>query len=142
MFERNDKALRIAHTLFKICLWIFLIMCLIVGIVGSIVFENGWYVLISLCGLLVCFIGWIVHMLVYSFLCDVKLIRNKLYGESNEGLDDFLKTYKERVVELEEREKKEEEKEAELAHLYQLMEQGIITEDEYKKRENDITERE
>ncbi len=73
-----------------------------------------------------------------SYLCGIKLIRNKLYGESNEGLDDFLKTFKERVDEVDEDIKKQEEKEAELANLYQLMEQGLITEDEYKKREKEL----
>ena len=140
MFERNDRALQTAHALFKVCLWILLIMCFICGIVCSIVFKSGWFILIALGGLLVCFLGWIGHMLVYSFLCDVKLIRNKLYGESNEGLDDFLKSTSEQISELEEEERMADEVEAELAHLYQLMEQGFITEEEYKKREKELTE--
>ncbi len=121
MFERNDKALRTAHTLFTVFLWIFLILCLICGVVCSVVLESGWYVLIALFGLLVCFLGWIVNMLIFSFLCDIKLIRNKLYGESNEGLNDFLKSYREQVTEWDEQEKEDERLEAKLADLYQLM---------------------
>lgn len=141
MFERNDRALRTAHTLFKVCLWIFLIMCFICGIVCSIVFESGWYFLIALFGLLVCFLGWVVNMLVYSFLCDVKLIRNKLYGESNEGLYNFLKSYREQIAEQEEEEKRAELEEAKLA-LEELREKDMITDEEYEVQKKELLSKE
>lgn len=40
---------------------------------------------------------WVFGRLYLSYLCDIKLIRNKLYGVGNENLDVFLKTKAERT---------------------------------------------
>ncbi len=138
MFEQNDKALTTYRTGCIVALIICIVGCLIAGIALAVIIHWTSYIFIVPCGISLCDILWLRVKVHLSYLCDIKLIRNKLYGESNEGLDDFLKTFKERVDEVDEDIKKEEEKEAELAHLYQLMEQGLIAEDEYKKREKEL----
>lgn len=90
MFKKNDRYLLIA----RILILVFAIAWAIGGAVIGIVLiaignpASAIIVLISMpiTGLSVWFFG----MLTLSFLCDVKLIRNKLYEESNENLKGFL----------------------------------------------------
>ena len=55
-----------------------------------------------------------------TFLCDVKLIRNKLYGIGNENLKVFL------------------EEDDILVLLYNLYAQGILTEEEYLTKKEEL----
>ena len=138
MFERNDKALLTAGAIIKVFIGIIAILSLVMGIILAVLVHAALF-LIIFGGWFICWLIWIFARLYLSYLCDIKLIRNKLYGESNEGLADFLKTYKEQIAELEKEERKSEEVEEKLAHHYQLFMEGKITEEEYKEYEEELT---
>lgn len=91
MFEVNDKSLRTVRVILNVVTWIGVIACIICGIVLSALgmIEMGLPILFV--GPFACWLMWVFGRLYLSYLCDIKLIRNKLYGVGNENLDIFLK---------------------------------------------------
>ncbi len=138
MFERNDKALLTTRIIVMVTIGIFAVAFLALGIALAVLIE-GVYFLIAFAGWFLCWVMWVFARLYMSYLCDVKLIRNKLYGESNAGLEVFLKAKEERSdsPEVKARRKATEE---ELEHLQQLVNSGVITTEEYEKRKRELTE--
>ncbi len=98
MFEVNDKFLRTARVILNIWVWGGAIVCVIGGIVLSAVGMLAAGLPILFAGPFVCWVSWVFGRMHLSHLCDVKLIRNKLYGIGNEDLDVFLKTKAERTA--------------------------------------------
>ena len=98
MFEVNDKSLRTVRVILNVVTWIGVIACIICGIVLSALgmIEVGLPILFV--GPFACWLMWVFGRLYLSYLCDIKLIRNKLYGVGNENLDVFLKTKAERTA--------------------------------------------
>lgn len=98
MFEVNDKFLRTVRVILNVVTWIGVIACIICGIVLSALgmIEMGLPILFV--GPFACWFSWVFGRLYLSYLCDIKLIRNKLYGVGNENLDVFLKTKAERTA--------------------------------------------
>ena len=98
MFEVNDKSLRTVRVILNVWVWGGAIACVICGIVLSALgmIEVGLPLLFV--GRLACWLMWVFGRLYLSYLCDIKLIRNKLYGVGNENLDVFLKTKTERTA--------------------------------------------
>lgn len=92
MFEVNDKFLRTVRVILNVWVWVGAIACVICGIVLSALgmIEMGLPILFV--GPFACWLMWVFGRLYLSYLCDIKLIRNKLYGVGNEDLDVFLKT--------------------------------------------------
>lgn len=91
MFEKNDKPLLTFRTLVDVLLVIAILLGLILGIL-FIVNENYFSGLILLIGVpLLSLLIWLVIRLFITCLCDIKLIRNKLYDISNDNLEVFLK---------------------------------------------------
>ena len=138
MFERNDKALLTTRIIVMVTIGIFAVLSLALGIALAVVIE-GVYFLFSFAGWFLCWLLWVIARLYMSYLCDVKLIRNKLYGESNAGLEVFLKAKEERSNSIEAK-KKQTDIEEELKHLQQLLSSGVITTEEYEKRKSELTE--
>ena len=91
MFEKNDRILFAAKIILYFAIFIFAVASLVLGIVLSIVMESSALFLVALAGWFVCLLMWVFSKLLLSYLCDIKLIRNKLYGESNAKLERFLK---------------------------------------------------
>ncbi len=91
MFEKNDRILFAAKIIIYIAIFIFAVASLVLGIVLSIVMESSALFLVAFAGWFVCLLMWVFSKLLLSYLCDIKLIRNKLYGESNAKLERFLK---------------------------------------------------
>lgn len=91
MFEVNDKFLRTVRVILNVWVWVGAIACVICGIVLSALgmIEMGLPILFV--GPFACWFSWVFGRLYLSHLCDIKLIRNKLYGEGNENLEIFLK---------------------------------------------------
>lgn len=91
MFEVNDKFLRTVRVILNVWVWVGAIACVICGIVLSALgmIEMGLPILFV--GPFACWVSWVFGRLYLSHLCDIKLIRNKLYGVGNENLDIFLK---------------------------------------------------
>lgn len=98
MFEVNDKFLRTVRVILNVWVWVGAIACVICGIVLSALgmIEMGLPILFV--GPFACWVSWVFGRLYLSHLCDIKLIRNKLYGVGNENLDVFLKTKAERTA--------------------------------------------
>ena len=108
MFEQNDKTLFTAQSIIKIFCIIGAILCFISGIIlcvtssqevtgnlGEIKNITNYTQIIGgvaliLFGSLVFWILWIFSKLMFSVLCDIKLIRNKLYELSNDNLKSFI----------------------------------------------------
>ena len=98
MFEVNDRSLRTVRVILNVVTWIGVIACIVCGIVLSALgmIEMGLPILFV--GPFACWLMWVFGRLYLSHLCDIKLIRNKLYGVGNENLDVFLKTKAERTA--------------------------------------------
>ncbi len=90
MFQKSDRTLLIVRLIVLICILIFAMAIGIVGILVCIDFSILYGLLILFVGALLCWLNWLFWNLLFGFLCDVKLIRNKLYRESNEGLKGML----------------------------------------------------
>lgn len=90
MFGKNDKALLAARIILIVVISILTTGCVLAGIIMTIVDENLIFLLISAGGALFCWLAWVIARLYLSYLCDVKLIRNKLYGIENDNLQVFL----------------------------------------------------
>ena len=137
MFEANDRALLTTRKIIIAFLIIFALGSLAAGIALAVVMEQSVYLLVALPGWFACWLTWVFARLYMSYLCDVKLIRNKLYGASNDNLSPFLTG----VKELEKEEKKEDLEEAKLA-LEDLRASGSISEEEYIKQKEELLEAE
>ncbi len=90
MFEKNDKQLLIVRTILNVVTWIFIILGVVLGIVLSALemLEIGLPLLFF-----IPFLSWVMWVFVrlhLSHLCDIKMIRNKIYGVDNDNLKVFL----------------------------------------------------
>ena len=85
MFEKNDKALFTARTLLIVVCLIFGIGGAIAGIVLCCIDEDMLAIGLPLlfCGPFFAWLMWIFGQLSLNMMCDIKLIRNKLYGVGN-----------------------------------------------------------
>lgn len=137
MFERNDRALLTTRIIIMVIIGIFGVLSLVMGIVLAVLIHGALF-LTAFVGWFFCWLLWVFARLYLSYLCDIKLIRSKLYGENNNGLEVFLKAKEERSDSPVMQEKKEIVN-TELAHLQQLLNSGVITNEEYEKRKSELT---
>lgn len=141
MFEKNDKALLTARIIINVIIGIFALLSLVMGIVLAVLVYWALF-LTAVAGWLLCWIMWIFSSLYLSYLCDIKLIRNKLYGEDNDGLEAFLNTYKNEVKSVSATKEKtadiEIDVETDLKSIKQLLDEGLISEEQYKNWEDEI----
>ena len=137
MFERNDKALLTTRIIIMVIIGIFAVLSPVMGIVLAVLVHGAMF-LLAFVGWFGCWLMWVFARLYLSYLCDVKLIRNKLYGESNDGLEVFLKAKEERSNSPVMQEKRQAIND-ELEHLEQLLISGVITYEEYEKRKKELT---
>ncbi|MDE6667553.1 MAG: gas vesicle protein GvpG [Clostridia bacterium] len=137
MFERNDKALLTTRIIIMVIIEILAVLSLVMGIVLAVLVHGAMF-LIAFAGWFFCWLLWVFARLYLSYLCDIKLIRNKLYCESNKNLEVFLKAKSERSNSPEMQDKRKAIN-TELAHLQQLLNAGVITSEEYEKRKNELT---
>ena len=148
MFEKNDKALFTARVLL-------IVVCLIIAIGGIIAgallcyhLYDGYVIGLPLIfGLpILASLIWIFGRLFLNFLCDIKLIRNKLYEEGIESFKPFLE-YKTSAEDEEEQDEQPQAKTAtpqatpstantadvtqQLLKLKKLLDSGVITQEEF-----------
>ena len=97
MFEKQDSILLTIRFVVNLLL----ILTGVAGIIFGIVFAVIEDVLIGLLIMFLvpvsCFFAWLFWKLLFSYLCDIKLIRNKLYGTDNNNLQVFLKNDKKEI---------------------------------------------
>ena len=89
MFNKNDKIL-LKIKVGAAILTVVLELLFFVGVI--IAFVEGTVTTIVSCVVMMIFtaIMYAVYQLIFSFYCDIKLIRNKLYGASNDNLSEFI----------------------------------------------------
>ena len=137
MFEKNDEQLLIVRILVNVGTWIGAIGGVIIGIVFSAtgLLEVGLPILFGLP--ILSWIMWMYARLRLCYLCDIKLIRNKLYGVDNDNLKVFLekKLSEEEIEELKRVEMQNTEK---LIKLKSLRDSGVITEEEFQQEKEKI----
>lgn len=137
MFEKNDKQLLIVRILVNVGTWIGAIGGVIIGIVFSAtgLLEVGLPILFGLP--ILSWVMWMYARLRLCYLCDIKLIRNKLYGVANDNLKVFLeeKLSEEEIEELKRVEMQNTEK---LIRLKSLRDSGVITEEEFQQEKEKI----
>ncbi|MCH5157313.1 MAG: SHOCT domain-containing protein [Clostridiales bacterium] len=138
MFKRNDKALLTSRIIIMVTIGIIAVLSLVAGILLAVDNESGVYILVTFAGWFLCWIMWVFARLYLSYLVDIKLIRNKLYGENKDVLDVFLKAKEERSNSPVMQENKQMVN-AEIEHLQQLLHSGVITLEEYENRKEELT---
>lgn len=132
MFKRNDYALKVARILLIISVILGSILSFVLGIVYAVKYE-WWHIYIIPSGWLSCFIIWIFGRLILSFFCDVKLIRNKLYDEDNFNLEEFFEGKNSQYGVG-----KSYNLNSENDTFRNLVDAGVITEEEYKEMNEDL----
>lgn len=134
MFQKNDRALITARTITLIVVIILAVGSFTMGLALAIAIRPVLF-LTAFAGWFLCWLAWVFVRLHLSYLCDIKLIRNKLYGESNAGLEVFLSSDSSGT---------NEEVRAvnrELSEIYSLLSSGEITNEEYEKRKKELEKR-
>ena len=130
MFEKNDKALFTTRVIFIVFTVISVLSWLAIGITLAV--EIRWYyIFLTFAGWFSCWIVWVFEKLFISYMCDIKLIRNSLYEESNRDLEIGLKMKFGNSVSPAQQ-KKNEAANAELERLKQRLKAGEITRGEYE----------
>lgn len=135
MFSKNDYFLKIAKILVDVLFVIELIASLLFAIIYAVTLKNALFLLILPGGTISSWVIWIFARLWISFFCDVKLIRNKVYGKSNNNLQEFLGedySMKRRSSSLD-YSSVSNEKEMQIKRLNRLLESGAISESDYNR---------
>lgn len=94
MFEKNDKPLLTARTIVNVTVGILAVLCFVGGIILAVADSAVW-LLLAFLGTFFIWLGWVFIRLYLSYLCDIKLIRNKLYGVDNDRLAAFIENQEE-----------------------------------------------
>ncbi len=132
MFEKNDKQLLTIRTIINVVTILFVI----IGIICSIILLVNKEIFLGV--FLLVFIPffswfmWIIWRLIMTFLCDIKLIRNKLYGVENDNMKVFLgeRQTPEQIAEQKRVAAQNAEK---IERLKYLRDAGVITEKEFQQ---------
>lgn len=138
MFEKNDRFLLAADSIANILFVLFIVACIVAGIVLCVM----ELVVLGLCvlffGSLLMGFMWLITKLLLSFFCDIKLIRNKLYNNKNDGLSDFIEDAERIKNETELKYKNEIEVKDKLLQLKKLLDSGVITAEEFDREKNNL----
>lgn len=89
MFEKNDRILFIMRFVINVVSLLIGFLCIVLGIVLATQNVPYGFIIIFAGPVSACFF-WLVWQLLFSYFCDIKLIRNKLYGQDNDDLSIFL----------------------------------------------------
>ena len=137
MFERNDKQLLTVRVITNVVTWILTIVGIIAGVVLSALEMLAIGLSILFVVPFLCWLMWVYVRLHLSHLCDIKLIRNKLYGVDNDNLKVFLEG-KFTKRELQETELIKAQKTEKMTKLKALRDSGVLPEQEYQNEINKI----
>ena len=132
MFEKNDKQLLTMRILLNVVTFIFVLAGIISGI---ILLVNDSIALGLVMLLLVPFLSWlmwVVARLFLTYLCDIKLIRNKLYGVDNDNLKVFLEE-KQTPEQIAEQKRVATQNAEKIEKLKTLRDSGVISEEEFQQ---------
>ena len=128
MFDNNDRFLKIASTFLKIAIWFLAIGGVLAFFIMLIIDEDlagvGFAIMAISC--IFAIVLWVFGNLYLSLICDIKLIRNKLYNTNNFNTDIFLST--EDKYKIQSGIKQKEEK---IKRYKELLEKNLISKEEY-----------
>ena len=137
MFEKNDKQLLTVRILLNIVTCIFVLA----GIISGIILSTSGSVSIGLILMfLVPFFSWLMWVaarLYLTYLCDIKLIRNKLYGVDNDNLKVFLEE-KTEIYKQPSQKNSSTDRTEELLRLKRLLDSGAITQEEFDREKEKL----
>lgn len=138
MFEKSDKYFFAARITLNVLHVLGMLLFLVVPILVTI-FEDDTSCLIYLVGVPATALSWLLTIVLFGVICDIKLIRNKLYCEDTRalaricaGAEAFKNMARERIV--------REEKGAELKELIAKLDSGEISREEYAERVSELWE--
>lgn len=136
MFEKSDKYFFAARITLNVLHVLGMLLFLVVPILVAI-FEDDTSCLIYLVGVPATALSWLLTTVLFGVICDIKLIRNKLYREDTRalakicaGAEAFKNLARERIVRA--------EKGAELKELIAMLDSGEISREEYAERVSEL----
>ena len=136
MFEKSDKYFFAARITLNVLHILGMLLFLVVPILVAI-FESDTSCLIYLVGVPATVLSWLLTTVLFGVICDIKLIRNKLYCEDTRalakicaGAEAFKNMARERIVRA--------EKGAELKELIAMLDSGEISREEYAERVSEL----
>ena len=136
MFEKSDKYFFAARITLNVLHVLGMLLFLVVPILVAI-FESDTSCLIYLVGVPATALSWLLTTMLFGVICDIKLIRNKLYREDTRalakicaGAEAFKNMARERIVRA--------EKGAELKELIAMLDSGEISREEYAERVSEL----
>ena len=136
MFEKSDKHFFAARITLNVLHILGMLLFLVVPILVAI-FESDTSCLIYLVGVPATVLSWLLTTVLFGVICDIKLIRNKLYCEDTRalakicaGAEAFKNMARERIVRA--------EKGAELKELIAMLDSGEISREEYAERVSEL----
>lgn len=136
MFEKSDKYFFSARITLNVLHILGMLLFLVVPILVAI-FESDTSCLIYLVGVPATALSWLLTTVLFGVICDIKLIRNKLYCEDTRalakicaGAEAFKNMARERIVRA--------EKGAELKELIAMLDSGEISREEYAERVSEL----
>ena len=136
MFEKSDKYFFAARITLNVLHILGMLLFLVVPILVTI-FEDDTSCLIYLVGVPATALSWLLTIVLFGVICDIKLIRNKLYCEDTRalakicaGAEAFKNMARERIVRA--------EKGAELKELIAMLDSGEISREEYAERVSEL----
>ena len=136
MFEKTDKFFFAARITLNVLPILGMLLFLVVPILVAI-FEADTSCLIYLVGVPATALSWLLTIVLFGVICDIKLIRNKLYCEDTRalakicaGAEAFKNMARERIVRA--------EKGAELKELIAKLDSGEISREEYAERVSEL----
>ena len=136
MFEKSDKYFFAARITLNVLHVLGMLLFLVVPILVTI-FEDDTSCLIYLVGVPAMALSWLLTIVLFGVICDIKLIRNKLYCEDTRalakicaGAEAFKNMARERIVRA--------EKGAELKELIAMLDSGEISREEYAERVSEL----
>ncbi len=83
MFDKNDKTLFALRAICIVTIAVFAVLGIVLGILVIVAGYVGAGIIFIALSIFVCWLFWVYNRLHVSYLCDIKLIRNKLYGVEN-----------------------------------------------------------
>lgn len=132
MFDKSDKYYFAARIVLNVLHLLAAVLFLVVPVLMAI-FEEETDYLIYLVGVPAAALSWLLTMVLMGVVCDIKLIRNKLYCEDGRALskvyangDVYKLLAQERIV--------RQENGAELKEVIAALQAGEITREEYAAR--------
>lgn len=142
MFDKSDKFLLVAKKIVDVSSIVCMVLLFVATVVLSITLSL--FCLLMSVAMLFCWLAWVGMRLLLAYMCDVKLIRNKLYELDNGSLkklyeeDKKIKKVKEEEEEPEltpEQKEKQYERDEKIKlkreRMQGLLDAEIITHEEF-----------